>query len=47
MFGIFAVIVMIATRSVKTVKVTLNDVDDPIAVAKPRKRAGLKKPAGA
>ena len=38
---------MMATSSEKTVKVTLDEVDDPNAVAKPRKKAGLKKPAGA
>jgi len=38
---------MMATSSEKTVKVTLDDVDDPNAAAKPRKKAGLKKPAGA
>lgn len=36
-----------ATSSEKTVKVTLDDVDDPNAAAKPRKKAGVKKPAGA
>lgn len=44
---ILAGIVMMATSSEKTVKVTLDDVDDPNAAAKPRKKAGLKKPAGA